>query len=306
MVIVVNNAGHNYNLTTWHSAANLHMLSPVQVRATILDPCLHDGPITLRTANFNLNNVQVDDTSIIKIIQAKILKLGFRHICASVFQQMCPGYSDQPHAAIKHIRQLVPGPDGQLVTVTTIKYNQQMLNAAQPFATQKTYPISVCDKFIQGLDHHILGPFCWFYPQHLTVHDLNDAYQCSQLAIILAAIQAAEDEVKQMQDITRGMMGQGFYTNVIGGGKVPAFPSQAEMTLFRYQGGGCCRERDRKPHKCLSLKCFGCGGGHPWMRDKKIVCPNGKDLACIKRTEAEFKAFCKHIVEMCSKPGGEH
>jgi hypothetical protein len=243
-VVVVNGGGHNYNLTTWHSAANLRTLLPAQVRATILNPCLHNRPITLCTANFNFNDVQVDDTLIIEIIQAKILKLRLQQICTSVFQQHCPGYSNQLHTVIEHIRQLAPGPDGQLVTATTIKYYQQMLNIARPFATQKIYAISVCDKFIQGLDQRILSPFCWFYPQHLTVHNLNSAYQCSQLAIILAATQATEDKVKQMQDIARGMMGQSFCPNVIGGGEVPVFPSQAKNTLSCYQGGGCGKEHD--------------------------------------------------------------
>jgi hypothetical protein len=95
---MVNGAGANYNLTTWHGAADLRMLLLVQVCTLILDPCLHDGPITLKAANFNLQDVQVNDTLIIKVIQAKILKLGFRQICASIFQQLCPDYSNHPHA----------------------------------------------------------------------------------------------------------------------------------------------------------------------------------------------------------------
>jgi hypothetical protein len=39
-----------------------------------------------------------------------------------------------------------------------------------------------------------------------------------------------------MQDIARGMLGQGFYSNIIGGGDVPAFPSQAEKILYN----ACC------------------------------------------------------------------
>ena len=79
----------------------------------------------------HLNDVQIDDTSIIETIQAKILKLSFKQtICASVLQQLCPGYSDQPHAAIEHIRQSVNGLDIQLVTTTTIEYYQRMLNAS--------------------------------------------------------------------------------------------------------------------------------------------------------------------------------
>ncbi len=61
------------------------------------------------------------------------------------------------------------------------------------------------------------------------VHNLNgSAYQRSQLVLILATAQAAKDEVKQMQDIARGMMGRGFYTTVISGGDVPHLPQSSQ------------------------------------------------------------------------------
>jgi hypothetical protein len=233
---MVNGHGYDYNLITWLGANDLSTLTPAQVCANILNTCLHDGPITLHDTNFNLNNVQINNTLIVETIQAKILKIGFKQIRASIFQQLCPGYSNQPHAAIEHIRQSSNCPDGQLVTATTIEYYQRMLNAVRPFATQHTYAISICDKFIQGLDQRILGPFHCFYPNHSAVHDLTGTNQCSQLPIILAAAQAVEDKVKQMQDIAHGMLGQSFYSNIIGGGEVPAFPSQAKKTLTHYQG----------------------------------------------------------------------
>ena len=54
------------------------------------------------------------------------------------------------------------------------------------------------------------------YPAHSTVHNMNGAYQRQQLPVILAAAQAAEDEVKGVQDIARGLLGQGFHSNIIG------------------------------------------------------------------------------------------
>ncbi len=48
-------------------------------------------------------------------IDIKILKLVYKQICASLFQELCPGYSDQPQAALNHINQSYVGPDGQLV-----------------------------------------------------------------------------------------------------------------------------------------------------------------------------------------------
>ncbi len=172
-----------------------------------------------------------------------------------------------------------------------------MLNAARPFATQHIYTISLCDKFIQGLGWRILGPFCCFYSNHSTLHNLTGMYQRSQLAIILAAAQAAKDKVKQMQDIARGMLGQGFYSNIIGGGDVPAFPSQAKKTMSHYQDRWC------KDHKRLPLQCFGCDSPHPWMRDKKILCPNGTDPTCIKHGEEKYKEFCAWLTKLCLKCG---
>jgi len=146
MRIMVNNGvGANYNLTSWLGADDLRGLTHDEVRSQILEPCLRDGPITLGVADFNLAEANVDAETIRDTIQAKILKLGFKQICSSIFQQLCPGYSDQPHAALEHIRQSAPGPDGQLVTASVIEYFQRMMNAARPFATEQTYAISVCN-----------------------------------------------------------------------------------------------------------------------------------------------------------------
>jgi len=296
-VVMQNGNGVDYNLTTWHGASNLRTLTPDQVRAQILEPCLHTGPITFGAASFNLTDAQIDDTSCIDLIHSKVLKLGFKQICKSIFQQLCPGYSDQPHAALEHIRQTSIGPDGQMVTSTTVEYYQRMLNASRPFAREANYAVSVCDKFIQGLDPRLIGPFRRFYPQHSMVHSLNGSYQRSQLGVILAAAQAAEDEVKQMQDIARGMLGQGFFSTIIGESSATAFPSQAEQTLNRYSSGG--RQRDRLP-----LKCFGCGGDHPWMKNKKVVCPKATEPGIAKKAEAEYEAFRRRLAEARTKRGG--
>jgi hypothetical protein len=148
--IMVNSVGVNYNLTSWLGADNLSTLTCEEVCAQILEPCLRDGPITLGVADFNIAKANVDAETIRDIIQAKILKLGFKQICTSIFQQLCPGYRDQPHAALEHICKSSPGPDGQMVTASVIEYYQRMMNAAKPFATKHTYAISVCDWFIHA------------------------------------------------------------------------------------------------------------------------------------------------------------
>ncbi len=213
-----------------------------------MEPCLRDGPITLGVADFNLAKANVDAETIRDTIQAKILKLGFKQICSSIFQQLCPGYSDQPHAALEHIRQSTPGPDGQIVTASVIEYFQRMMNAGRPFATKQTYAIRVCYRFIQGLDRCLLPCFRRMYTAHSTVHNLNGAYQRQQLPFILAATRAAKDEVKGVQDIARGLLGQGFYSNIISD-DASAYPSQAEKTLSRYgdRRDDRTKGRERRP-----------------------------------------------------------
>ncbi len=165
----MNGHGAAYNLTTWHGVADLTALSSKEVRVQILEPTLQDGPIALRPADFNLGDVNIDTNAIRKTIHAKNLKLGFKQICASIFTQLCPGYSDQPHAVLEHIRQTSTGPDGQPVTATVIEYYQRMMNAIRPFATQQRFAISGCDRFIQGLDKTLLPSFRRLYPNHSAV-----------------------------------------------------------------------------------------------------------------------------------------
>ena len=282
---LLNGVGANYNLTTWHGAADLSSLSAQDVRLFILDVVLQDGPIALLQADFNLGEVNIDSNGLIERIHAKILKLGFNQIAHCIFSQLCPNYSDQPHAALDHIRQSGAGPDGQPVTSSVIEFYQRLMNASRPFQAQRTYPVSICDTFIQKLDRRLLPSFRRLYPAHATTHRLDATYQRQQLSIILYAAQAAEDEVHQVQDIARSLVGQGFFSMAYGGQQISAYPSQAETTLNQYAGGG---GGGRKPSFC-----WGCGkDGHPWRRGKgPVVCPMKDDPACIKRAEDHYKKY---------------
>jgi hypothetical protein len=268
-----------YNLTTWHGVADLTTLTSNEVCMLILEPCLQDGPIALCPANYNLGNANIDAVTVCETIHAKILCLGFKQICASIFAQLYPGYSDQPHAVLEHICQTSTGFDGQPVTATVIEYSQRMLNAARPFATQARYAISICNHFIQGLDKTLLTSFQKMYPYHSTVHDLLGSYQRHMLPIILAAAQAAKDECKQFQDIERGMLAsQGFFASTPSGASVHA--SQAEQTLRKY-----------KDHVPIKRICWGCGEDHSWMTKGKINCPRSKDPQVIQKLESSFANY---------------
>jgi hypothetical protein len=88
------------------------------------------------------SSANINTTAIRYTIHTKILKLGFKQVCASIFTQLCLGYSDQPHAILEHICQTSAGPNGQPLTVTNIQYYQHMMNAARPIAKQQCYEIS--------------------------------------------------------------------------------------------------------------------------------------------------------------------
>ncbi len=135
------------------------------------------------------------------------------------------------------------------------------------------------------------------YPLHSIIHNLDGAYQRQQLSIILAAAQAAEDEVKGMQDIARGLLGQGFYASVLDD-DTAAFNSQAERTLARY-GEGAQPLIDRDAAWCKN--CFGCGGDHSWMKDKKVNCPRASDPAVAKRAAENYKKYLQRVKELREK-----
>ena len=297
--VLTNGIGVAYNLTTWHGVDDLSTLSVADIRLLILDVVIQNGPIALLQADFNLGEANIDSNGLVEKIHAKILKLGFTHITHSIFAQLCPNYSDQPHAALDHIQQSGIGPDGQLVTSSVIEFYQRIMNASRPFQSQRTYPVSICDVFIQKLDHRITSSFRKNYPAHATTHRLDATYQRQQLSIILSAAQSAENEVRQVQDIARSLVGQGqgFFMQPLYGQQISAYPSQAETTLTQYASGGVAG--GRKPQTC-----WGCGGlNHVWRKGKgKILCPKKDDPAVQHRAH---EAHMKYVADLRAR-GGEN
>jgi hypothetical protein len=216
-----------------------------------------------------------------------------------MFRQLCPSYSDQPHAVIEHIHQSAPEPDGQLIAATVHEYFQCLQNASRPFAARKTLPINLCGRFIIGLDHCLIPSFCHLYPNHADVHNLSSAVQCTKLPIILAAAQLTKDKVHQLQDIAQSVTGsQGFHIQVPAGLPtihkpsyvIPAYPSQAKHTLDKYEAPLAPPE-DPPATPYIQTGCFGCKGPHPWMTGGKIVCPHGNDLRVKATANKEFAAY---------------
>ncbi len=119
---MVHGADRAYNLTTYHGPANLRAMPTDNIRTNILELCHQDGPITLNELEFNLTDASIDNEVVRIQIEKNILKLGTKHIFCGVFQELCAGYSEQPHATIKHIRQVYVGADGSAQKMSVYKF----------------------------------------------------------------------------------------------------------------------------------------------------------------------------------------
>jgi hypothetical protein len=240
---MTNGVGNAYNLTTFHGTSDLITLDAQGVQREITNFTLQDGPVELQAASFGATSARTDSSAIRTEIQEKILRLASSSICHTMFTELCPGYSNQPHAALEHIRQVHNDKDGNPVSSSVQAYYQQLLNASRPFTSQREYPVSVCSRFVSGLDPRLLTAFRRNFPKHSDVQPLDAAHQRKVLQEMLKAAQSAEDDLIATQRITREAVGlsQGFLANSQGGGKSPvigAYPSQAEDTIRRYAPSG--------------------------------------------------------------------
>ena len=95
-----------YNLVTFQGADNLRTLTMAQAQTTILNQTLQGGPYDLQPENFNLTMARTDGTALRSKIKGKILRLAYSTICITLFLELYPRYSNQPHAVLDHICQV--------------------------------------------------------------------------------------------------------------------------------------------------------------------------------------------------------
>jgi hypothetical protein len=174
--------------------------------------------------------------------------------------------------------------------VSTIQaYAQQLMSTLRPFSSQHKFPISVCQKFQDGLDPSFTTGFCQFFPNHSVIQLLNSTHQQKTLQQMLQAAQQAEDNYGLTQHIAREVIGlsQAFTAGAVTRGSplTPPFPIQAETTLVRYlvgsgysTDGSWVTDRSGGQGPPCTWTCFGCGCPHPYSDYKNgnhvVVCPN--------------------------------
>jgi hypothetical protein len=230
---MTNGAGGAYTLISYCGVEDLRTLSPEEVKMQILHPVLQTSPVLLQASDFNLQAANTNSQDIALDVDGKILKLAWHQVCAFFFNELCPNYSNQPQAAIEHIKQSYVDGNWNVVCTSVFAYDQQTMNAMRPFAGDARFPKSVCDELIDGLDKRLIAIFCRNYTNHALLQELTASYQRGRFPEILQAMQLAEEEVQSISAIAR--------SSILGGQAFPitaqAFPSQAERTLANYKSG---------------------------------------------------------------------
>jgi hypothetical protein len=282
---LVNGNGMHYSITTFIGPGDLQTLSPPEVRAQILDLMIQGDPLDLLPPSFNVRSAWTDSIALQMEIDQKILRIASPTICNILFTELCPGYSSQPHTTLEHICQVHTDAAGNQVVITVQAYFQQLMSAAHPFSSQRSFPVSVCQRFMDGLDPRLLAGFCHCFPDHSIIQALDGSHQRRTLQLMLKAAQQAEDAFTLMQCIARDAIGLSQAFPVIGhatgSNQALALPSQAETTLSRYSPRGGCSTKSaagQGTRTARPLACYGCGGLHPWLEYQQgsyvIICPN--------------------------------
>ena len=275
---LTNGNNQAYRLTTYLGPGDLRAIAAADFERDILAHTLQDGPVDLLSPTFNLTAARLDRTTLVSEIRNKIIMLATPSVLDCLFNQLCPGYSKEPHAALDHIRQTYDDAQGNVIFQPVFDYYRQILSASRPFIDQDPLPISICQIFIDGLDSRLIKGFRTHFPNYSTSQALAATHQRNTLEQMMQAAVKAESEYDNIRAIASeavgGTPGQAFQAQVNA--------SQAERTLTQYGTGGDDRSastdgrRGRGP-----LRCFGCGGPHPYslLEDGIYVikCPNAAD-----------------------------
>jgi len=123
------------------------------------------------------------------------------------------------------------------------------------------YPIDIAGVFGSHIDPTYLKGFKSHYPSHAQIRDRSAVFQRRILSEMLTAT-----DVSHILEIVGGDKrgGKQFHGSTP---SVSSFTSLAEWTIFSYDTGGTKTTSASNSE----LKCFGCGGTHPWSEKKEGI-----------------------------------
>ena len=95
----------------------------------ILGVTLQDGPINLLHLDLNLTAAKTDSTTLKAKISSKIIPLATPSVFEHLFNQLCAGYSKEPHTDLDHICQTYKDANGNTIFCSVFYYYPQMCPA---------------------------------------------------------------------------------------------------------------------------------------------------------------------------------
>jgi len=128
-----NGVGAAYMLTTWLGPFDLRTMSTVSVQRDILGITHQDGPYDLLAPSFNLMSCRTDNTADYGELKSLVVRLASDTIHQTMFMELVPGYSIEPHNVLEHIWHCYVDVDGNAVKLGAQVYYSTFLNAIRSF-----------------------------------------------------------------------------------------------------------------------------------------------------------------------------
>jgi hypothetical protein len=125
-----------------------------------------------------------------------------------LFNQLCPGYSKEPHAALDHIWQTYEDTEDNTIVLLVFDNYTQILGASCPFVDPDSLPISIYQVFIDGLNSRLIAGFCSHFPNYSVLQALTTTHQRKTLEAMMQATVTAKTEYTNIRTIASEAMGR--------------------------------------------------------------------------------------------------
>ena len=158
---------------------------------------------------------------------------------------------------------------------------------------------------MDGLDSRLLAGFCTHFPNYSQLQERMATHQRKVLQDMLQAAIRAETEYTNIGTIASEALGAGQAFSV------QVNVSQAEKTISHFKSGDEGSNKSRSTASRGPLRCYGCGGPHPWSSLENgiyvIKCPNAGhpgiqenakktiEQICNKRKKKQDSQKCKNL-----------
>ncbi len=204
-----NDNGGAYHLTILLSPGNLRTIPAADFSHDILATTLQDAPFNLLHPEFSLSSAKTDSTAIEAGISSKIIQLATLSILDHLFNQLCPGYSKEPHTALDHVWQTYEEASSNTIFSSVYDYYTQILATSRASMDQEILPASVFQANMDGLDTRLTAGFCTHFPNYSKLQERTTTHQHKLLQEMLHSALPAKTKYSKIRFIASEVNGFG-------------------------------------------------------------------------------------------------